>query len=185
MKPPLHKRPGKRRESSGRQSDKALYFIFHSLFIILASFIATQIELIHAYLYLTDSLSVLPITILAPLYAIAVAPIVYLVGNSLNRKRTIASSTNVNEGVVRYNKSSVIGISISLFYALTSFFLPLLASGIAGLAGLILGIVATSEIKKTGEKGKNLAFAAILISIAVFIWNLLRGFLIFSGAVLG
>ncbi len=37
------------------------------------------------------------------------------------------------------------------------------------LAGIILGIIALNQIKKTGEKGKGLAIAAIILPIVMII----------------
>lgn len=60
----------------------------------------------------------------------------------------------------KYNRLAVTGFILSLF--------SIIGVGLAGLIGLVLGIVALTKIKYTKEKGKNLAIAAIIIG---FIWS--------------
>ena len=50
------------------------------------------------------------------------------------------------------------------------------------LIGLILGIVALSSIKKSGEKGKGLAIAGIIISIVIMISGIAAGYAIYYSA---
>lgn len=62
-------------------------------------------------------------------------------------------------------------------YALWGFILSLLSIfgiGLAGLIGLVLGIVALVDIKHTKQEGKGLAIAAIVIG---FIWSIGIGIL--------
>ena len=66
------------------------------------------------------------------------------------------------------NKNAIIGFVLSAF----SFF----GVGLAGIIGVIFGIVALTQIKHTHEKGKGWAIAAIIIGL---IWSfgigILRG----------
>jgi len=39
-----------------------------------------------------------------------------------------------------------------------------------GIVGVVLGIVALVQIKKTGERGKTLAWLAIIINVAIIIY---------------
>jgi len=78
-----------------------------------------------------------------------------------------------------YNILAILAIiSVSLFilgFVLDAFFgfnelifFPLLT------LGLIFGIVALNQIKKTGQKGKGLAIAAIAIVGIFFLWMMIR-----------
>lgn len=60
---------------------------------------------------------------------------------------------------VKRNKWAVYGFELSL--------LSIIGIGIAGLAGMIMGVVALNQIKQTKERGKGFAIAAIVIG-AVF-----------------
>jgi hypothetical protein len=53
------------------------------------------------------------------------------------------------------NKWSTIGFVLSL--------LSIIGIGLAGIVGMIMGIVALTQIKHTNEQGKGLAIAAIVI----------------------
>lgn len=63
-----------------------------------------------------------------------------------------------------YNKAAMWGLVLSA--------ISIFGVGLAGLIGLILGIVALVQIKHTGEKGKGFAIAAIIIG---FIWSFVVG----------
>lgn len=64
----------------------------------------------------------------------------------------------------KYNKPAIIGLVLSI--------IAVFGVGLAGIAGLILGIVALVQIKHTHEKGKGLAIAAIIVG---FIWSFVIG----------
>ena len=64
------------------------------------------------------------------------------------------------------NKSAITGFILS--------FIAIFGVGLAGLIGMILGIVALVQIKHTHQKGKGWAIAAIIIG---FIWGLGIGIL--------
>ncbi len=89
-----------------------------------------------------------------------------------NPKKEIKVSTeNVvpeNKEIVsqKNNKKAVVGFILSL--------LSIFGIGLAGIIGMILGIVALTQIKYTNEKGKGLAVAAMIIG---FIWGLGVGIL--------
>ena len=63
-----------------------------------------------------------------------------------------------------YNRLAIGGLVLSI--------ISIFGLGLAGLIGLILGIVALVQIKHTGEKGKGIAIAAIIIG---FIWSFVVG----------
>ena len=65
-----------------------------------------------------------------------------------------------------YNKLSIIGFILSI----TAIF----GIGLAGLIGIVLGIISLVQIKQTHSKGKWLAIAAIIIG---FIWGIATGIL--------
>ena len=60
----------------------------------------------------------------------------------------------------KYNKSAIVGCILSA--------ISIFGIGLAGIVGLILGIVALVQIKHTKEKGKAVAIIAI---IAGSIWS--------------
>jgi|GEM_PF-3160860 len=65
--------------------------------------------------------------------------------------------------------------SLAIASLVTSFFFQ--------LVGLILGIIALGQIKKTGEGGKGLAVAGIVISAIGMLAGLLFGFLLLMGII--
>ena len=73
---------------------------------------------------------------------------------------------NMETAPQKNNKSAVIGFVLSL--------ISIFGVGLAGIIGMILGIVALTKIKYTNEKGKGLAIAAIIIG---FIWGIGVGIL--------
>ena len=70
---------------------------------------------------------------------------------------------------VKTDKTNVLAI-VGIILA---FFVP--------LVGVILGFVARSQIKRTGEKGSGLALAAIIIGLAIIVIYVI-GFIVFSVA---
>lgn len=68
------------------------------------------------------------------------------------------------QGGKEYSKVAIGGLVLSI--------ISIFGLGLAGLIGLILGIVALVQIKHTGEKGKGIAIAAIIIG---FIWSFVIG----------
>ncbi len=58
------------------------------------------------------------------------------------------------------NKNAIIGFVLSI--------ISIFGVGLAGIIGMIFGIVAITQIKHTHEKGKGLAIAAIVIGL---IWG--------------
>ncbi len=67
------------------------------------------------------------------------------------------SKENTND---KKNKNSIIGFVLSIF--------SIFGIGLAGIVGMIFGIVALTQIRYTKEKGKGLAIAAIIIG---FLWG--------------
>ena len=72
----------------------------------------------------------------------------------------------MEEGVVREKKYNLFSI-LAIIFAFVSF--PL---------GLIFAIIALVQIKKTGEKGKGLAIAAIIIPIVLILLVILGWFFV-------
>lgn len=61
---------------------------------------------------------------------------------------------------LKNNKNAIIGFLLSA--------ISIFGVGLAGIIGMILGIVALTQIKHTHEKGRGWAIAAIVIG---FIWS--------------
>ena len=64
------------------------------------------------------------------------------------------------------NKNAIIGFVLSV--------IAIFGVGLAGIVGMIFGIIALTQIKRTNEKGKGWAIAAIVIGL---IWGLGIGIL--------
>ncbi|MBO0983055.1 DUF4190 domain-containing protein [Rathayibacter sp. ZW T2_19] len=65
----------------------------------------------------------------------------------------------------RYNILAIIGFIASFFVS---------------VVGIVLGFIALSQIKRTGEKGRGLAIAAIVIGFAALILGVIVGVLFFA-----
>ena len=65
----------------------------------------------------------------------------------------------------RYNILAIIGFIASFFVS---------------VVGIVLGFIALSQIKRTGEKGRGLAIAAIVIGFAALILGVIAGVLFFA-----
>lgn len=65
----------------------------------------------------------------------------------------------------RYNILAIIGFIASFFVS---------------VVGIVLGFIALSQIKRTGEKGRGLAIAAIVIGFAAFIIGIISVIAIFA-----
>ena len=76
--------------------------------------------------------------------------------------KTVEKKFNQKPG--EYNRLAIGGLVLSI--------ISIFGLGLAGLIGLILVIVALVQIKHTGEKGKGIAIAAIIIG---FIWSFVVG----------
>jgi hypothetical protein len=66
-----------------------------------------------------------------------------------------------------------VGINRLAIASLVASLLGLLTFGIATIVGLICGIVALNQIKRTGEGGRGFAQAAIISGVLVILWILL------------
>lgn len=64
--------------------------------------------------------------------------------------------------------ASIVGIPMS-------FFCFGVLGGLAGIAGVVLGILALNQIKQSGEEGRGLAIAGIVIGGAVLVLALIAG----------
>lgn len=73
---------------------------------------------------------------------------------------------NIEVAPQKNNKNAVIGFVLSI--------ISIFGIGLAGIVGMILGIVALTQIKYTQEKGRGWAIAAIVIG---FIWGIGIGIL--------
>lgn len=69
-----------------------------------------------------------------------------------------AAPTQYGNGVARYNVLSIVG-----------FILAFLVS----VAGLVISLIALSQIKKTGERGHGLALAGVIISIVSIVLSII------------
>lgn len=65
----------------------------------------------------------------------------------------------------RYNILAIIGFIASFFVS---------------VVGIVLGFIALSQIKRTGEKGRGLAIAAIVIGFAAFVIGIIAAIGIFA-----
>ncbi|AND15782.1 DUF4190 domain-containing protein [Rathayibacter tritici] len=65
----------------------------------------------------------------------------------------------------RYNILAVVGFIASFFVS---------------LVGIVLGFIALSQIKRTGEKGRGLALAAVIIGFAAIIISIIAFVVFFS-----
>jgi len=67
---------------------------------------------------------------------------------------------DLKKGSLKNNRNAIISFLLS--------FISIFGIGLAGIIGMILGIVALTQIKHTHEKGGGWAIAAIVIG---FIWS--------------
>lgn len=74
-----------------------------------------------------------------------------------NQEQTTETTKTIEQ---EYNWSAVIGLGLSI--------ISIFGVGLAGIAGFILGINALTQIKRSHEKGRGLAIAAIIVG---FIWG--------------
>jgi preprotein translocase subunit SecG len=65
----------------------------------------------------------------------------------------------------RYNVLSIVGFILAFVFA---------------LAGLVVSIIAFSQIKKTGERGRGLALAGIILSIVFMVISIILSISVFS-----
>ncbi|ROP75375.1 MULTISPECIES: DUF4190 domain-containing protein [unclassified Frigoribacterium] len=65
----------------------------------------------------------------------------------------------------RYNVLAIVGFILAFVFA---------------LAGLVVSIIALSQIKKTGERGRGLALAGVILSIVFMIISVIVSISVFS-----
>ncbi|PIZ62214.1 hypothetical protein COY16_05020 [Candidatus Roizmanbacteria bacterium CG_4_10_14_0_2_um_filter_39_13] len=68
---------------------------------------------------------------------------------------------DIKKSSQKNNKNAITGFMISI--------ISIFGIGLAGIIGMIFGIIALTQIKYTQEKGKGWAIAAIIIG---FIWGI-------------
>ncbi|NIJ05333.1 DUF4190 domain-containing protein [Frigoribacterium faeni] len=70
-----------------------------------------------------------------------------------------------NGTAARYNVLAIVGFILAFVFS---------------LAGLVVSIIAFSQIKKTGERGRGLALAGIIISVVFMILSIVLSISVFS-----
>ncbi|QHC56250.1 DUF4190 domain-containing protein [Rathayibacter tanaceti] len=67
----------------------------------------------------------------------------------------------------RYNVLAIIGF---------------IAAFVVNIVGIVLGFIALSQIKRTGEKGRGLALAAVIIGFASIVLGIIASIIVFAFA---
>jgi hypothetical protein len=76
-----------------------------------------------------------------------------------------APATTNTGGAARYNVLAIVGFILAFVFS---------------LAGLIVSIIAFTQIKKTGERGRGLALAGIILSIVFMVISIVLSISVFS-----
>ena len=70
-----------------------------------------------------------------------------------------------NGTAARYNVLAIVGFILAFVFS---------------LAGLVVSIIAFSQIKKTGERGRGLALAGVILSIVFMVISIIVSISVFS-----